>query len=128
MRIEDFQALQQQTKPPGERRQPARERRRQGDACEGKGATWKQAPDLGWPDAARLRVGRVEPEIIPQDHPAWPGDPQQLARQIALDFLIQDGGENRELHAQVKTVRRVRQVLPVGAGQRQASQGMSRRL
>ena len=85
---------------------------RERDAMKFITAIGKQLLDLCGADAARSRVGRVEPEVVLQDHATGTSNSQHLTRHVALDFVIQNGGEDRELHGQVEAVRGVRQVLP----------------
>ncbi len=65
MRIEDFQAFQKQAQTPRDGSQFAGDGRREGDAMKFITAIGEEAFDLCRADAARLRVGGVEPEIVP---------------------------------------------------------------
>jgi hypothetical protein len=68
--IEDFQAFEKQAQSPGERNEPARNGRSEGDAMKFITAIGKQLLDFFGADAARLRIGGVEPEVIREDHAA----------------------------------------------------------
>ena len=69
MRIKDFQAFEKQAQSPGNWYQSTRDGRREGDAMKFIMAIGKQSLDLGRTNAARLRIGGVEPEVVGKDHP-----------------------------------------------------------
>jgi hypothetical protein len=67
--IEDFEAFEKEAKAPGDRREFAGDGWREGDAVELICAIGKKLFDFRWTDAARLRVGRVKPEVVPPGFP-----------------------------------------------------------
>ena len=77
--IEDFQAFEEEAQAPGDGREFAGDGRREGDAMKFIVAIGEQALDpstglrtgLCGTDAACLRVGWVEPEVVREDH--FPG-------------------------------------------------------
>jgi len=65
MGVEDPEAFEQQGERPGERGDPAGNRRGEDDLAKNVLAIGEEQPDFNWLDAARLRIGRVEAEIVP---------------------------------------------------------------
>ncbi len=122
MCVEHLQPFQHGAQQPGDRNQLAGNRRGQSDAVELIVAAGEQAAHFRRADAARLPVRGVEPEIVPQDHSARLEHPQHLTRHVALHAVIQDRGVNGVLQRQVEGTGLVREVLPIGAGQRQVRQ------
>ena len=66
MTVEYFQAFQKQRQQPGNWHYPAGEGRGEGEAAEVEGAAGEEGADFFGTDAAGLRVGGVEPEVVPR--------------------------------------------------------------
>jgi len=122
MAVENAQFFQRQRQTPRERRQAACQRRGQGDAFEVERAAWEQVLDFLRADAARLRVGGVPPEIVPQDQALRLCDPEHFTSDVAFQVVVEDGRKNGKLHRNVETVRCIGQVLPICTGEWQAGE------
>lgn len=87
-------------------------------------AIGKQVFDLRRADAVRLRIGRVEPEVVGEDHAA--GLPrlgfgtsqhtQHIGADIAADLGIKNGGNCRVLQDQVEGLGWIWQGLSICIG------------
>jgi len=102
MGVEDAQAFKEQGEWPGERGDPAGDRRRQRDFAKNVFAAGEELADFSRLDTARLRVGGVEPEIVPQDQAAGFERSQHLRCQVGFDPLVQDRRKSSVLQQQVK--------------------------
>ena len=65
MGVEDLQVFQEQRQHPGNWHNTPRNGRRESNAMKFITTIREQALDLSRADAARLRVGGVEPEVVP---------------------------------------------------------------
>ena len=83
MRVKNFQAFKEETESPGQRNQPARDGWCEGYAMKFVAAIREQTFNLCWTDAMRLRVGGVEPEVVPEDQSVGFED----AEHLIADFL-----------------------------------------
>lgn len=87
-------------------------------------AIGKQLFDLCGTDAARLRIGGVEPEVVREDHApglsrrgGWTSEhAQHVGADISSKIRIENGGYCSGLQDQVKGLRWKRQGLSVGIG------------
>jgi len=79
-------------------------------------ASGEQLPDFGWPDPFCLGIRRVEPEVVPQDHPLWTKHPKHFTDQVRLDAIIKYGCENSVLQDQVESIIGVWKRLTISAG------------
>jgi len=70
MSVEDFQVFEEQCQHPRERHNAPRDGRSERDAMKFITTIGEQPFDLRRANAARLRVDRVEPEVVPEDHAA----------------------------------------------------------
>lgn len=122
MGVEDRQAFKQQGKLPGERGEKTSDWRSQGGPAENPPAVREQTAHLLRADAARLRVGRVEPEIVPHHPAAWAQHAQQFLGNVLLERRVEQRAEGGVLERQVEAGGGVGQALTVGADERRGGQ------
>lgn len=82
-------------------------------------------PDLFRAQAAGLFVGRVEPEVVPEDEPAGTQHPQHIGADLTAELRVEDGRECRELQNQVESPGREGQAGPIGIDEVRTGQGLA---
>ena len=90
MGVEQLQAFQEESQYPGDLYHASGNRRGQRNSVKFKDTVRKKPTNLRRANAARLRVGGIEPEVVREDETGGFKDAEQFAADILSNIRIQD--------------------------------------
>lgn len=88
------------------------------------GAAGEEGFYLGGTDAAGLRIGGVEPEVVPEDEAAGQEHTQHFGSKAGFEGVIEDGGEYGELEDEIEGGGGIGKVTAIGDGEGQVGEAV----